>query len=82
MKSDLILIIVVCSFVGTVVIYSCFSRYRTDIRKEQDKNRISSVHKKLKRKNTVTPITHDEEIKDEQYNDITTVEIRTAEHFV
>ena len=82
MKSDLILIIVVCSFVGTVVIYSCVSRYRNDIRKEQDKNRISSVHKKLKRKNIVTPITDKEEIKDEQYNDITTVEIRTAEHFV
>ena len=82
MKSDLILIIVVCSFVGTVAIYSCFNCYRNNIRKEQEKNRISSVHKKLKRKNIVTPITHEEEIKDEKFNDITTVEIRTAEHFV
>jgi hypothetical protein len=82
MKSELILVIAVCSFVGTVIMYSCVSRYRNDNRKEQDKNRISSVNNKLKRKNIVTPIANKEEIKDEKFNDITTVEIRTAEHFV
>lgn len=82
MKSELILIVVVCSFVGTVAIYSCFNCYRNNIKKEQEKNRLSFVHKKLKRKNIITPITDVEVIKDEQYNDITTIEIRTAEHFV
>lgn len=82
MNSDLILIIVVCSFIGTVAIYSCVNCYRNSIKKEQEKNRISSIHNKLNRKNIIRPITDDEEVKDEKYNDIKTVEIRTAEHFV
>jgi len=81
MKSELILVIAICSFVGTVTIYSCYKCYRDNIRKEQDKKRIKSIHNKLKRKNVVTPI-NEEEVKDEKFNDITTVEIRTAEHFV
>jgi hypothetical protein len=82
MKSELALIIVICSFVGTFAICSCFKCYRNNIQTEHQKNRISSVHKKLKRKNIITPTTNEEEVKDEKYNDIKTVEIRTAEHFV
>lgn len=82
MNTDLILIIVVCSFIGTVSIYSCAICYKNSIKKEQEKNRISSVHNRLKRKNIIRPIADEEEVKDEKFNDIKTVQIRTAEHFV
>jgi hypothetical protein len=61
---------------------SCFNCYRNSIKTENDKNRLNSIRNKLKRKNIITPITNEEEIKEEQYNDITTVEIRTVECFV
>jgi len=82
MNSDLILIIVICSLFGTFSIYSCSICYKNNIEKKKEKNRISSVHNKLKRKNIIRPITDEEEMKDEKFNDIKTVEIRSAEHFV
>jgi hypothetical protein len=82
MKSELLIIISIGSFVGSVILCTCFKIYKNNMKIQNEKNRLNSIHKKLKRRKIVTPIADDEDVKDEKYNDITTVEIRTAEHFV
>ena len=82
MKSELLIIISIGSFVGTVILCTCFKIYKNNMKIQNEKNRLNSIHKKLKRRKIITPIEHDEDLKDEKYNDISTVESRTAEHFV
>jgi hypothetical protein len=82
MKSELLIIISIGSFIGTVILCTCFKIYKNNMKIQNEKNRLNSIHKKLTRKKMITPIADDDEVKDENYNDITTVEIRTAEHFV
>ena len=82
MKSELLIIISIGSFVGTVILCTCFKIYRNNMKIKNEKNRLNSIHKKLKRRKMITPIEDHEDLKDEKYNDISTVESRTAEHFV
>ena len=90
MRSEFVLIIVICSLVGTFTICSCLKCYLINIKQERKRNKIRPGHKKFKQINIVTPITEEEEeeeVKDEKLNDIKTVEIetveiRTAEHLV
>ena len=82
MKSELLIIISIGSFVGTVILCTCFKIYKNNMKIQNEKNRLNSIHMKLKRRKIITPIEHDEDLKDEKYNDISTVESRTAEHFV
>lgn len=82
MKSELLIIISIGSFVGTFILCTCFKIYKNNMKIQNEKNRLNSIHKKLKRRKIITPIEDDEDLKDEKYNDISTVESRTAEHFV
>ena len=82
MKSELLIIISIGSFIGTVILCTCFKIYKNNMKIQNEKNRLNSIHMKLKRRKIITPIEHDEDLKDEKYNDISTVESRTAEHFV
>lgn len=81
MKSELLIIISIGSFVGTVILCTCFKIYKNNMKIQNEKNRLK-FHKKLKRRKIIIPIEDHEDLKDEKYNDISTVESRTAEHFV
>lgn len=82
MKSELLIIISIGSFIGTVILCTCFKIYKNNMKIQNEKNRLNSIHKKLKRRKMITPIEHDQDVKDEKYSDISSVEIRTAQHFV
>ena len=82
MMSEVPLIIVLCSLLGIVILCTCCKIYKNTLKIKNEKNTIQSMYNKLNRINIVTPINDKEELKDERYNNITSVEIRTVEHLV